>query len=76
MNANAFFSLLLLLFIGLKLGGIIDWSWWWVMAPFWIPCCVAAIAGIAYLVARRFESKEAKAARLLRAYGEALTRKP
>lgn len=24
-----------LLFIGLKLGGIIDWSWWWVLAPFW-----------------------------------------
>ena len=24
-----------LLFIGLKLGGIIDWSWWLVLAPFW-----------------------------------------
>lgn len=24
---------LCLLFIGLKLGGIITWSWWWVLAP-------------------------------------------
>jgi hypothetical protein len=26
-----------LLFIGLKLGDVIDWSWIWVLAPFWIP---------------------------------------
>ena len=31
----SFFSLLALLFIGLKLGGVIDWSWWWVLAPLW-----------------------------------------
>lgn len=30
-------SLLGLLFVGLKLTGSIDWSWWWVTAPFWIP---------------------------------------
>jgi hypothetical protein len=28
-------SLLAVLFIGLKLGGVIDWSWWWVLAPIW-----------------------------------------
>lgn len=27
---------LLLLFIGLKLSHIIDWSWVWVLAPLWI----------------------------------------
>ena len=32
-----FLGLLCLLFIGLKLGHVIDWSWWWVMAPLWIP---------------------------------------
>ena len=31
-----FLSLLLLLFIGLKLTGHIDWSWIWVLSPFWI----------------------------------------
>lgn len=28
-------GLLGVLFIGLKLGHVIDWSWWWVTAPFW-----------------------------------------
>ena len=28
--------LLALLFIGLKLTGFIDWSWWWVLSPIWI----------------------------------------
>lgn len=30
-----FFSLLGLLFIGLKLGGVIAWSWFWVTIPLW-----------------------------------------
>lgn len=29
-------DLLALLFIGLKLGGVIHWSWWWVLSPWWI----------------------------------------
>lgn len=24
---------LVLLFVGLKLGNVIDWSWWWVLSP-------------------------------------------
>lgn len=31
-----FVGLLTILFIGLKLTGYIDWSWWWVLAPIWI----------------------------------------
>lgn len=30
-------SLLGIAFIVLKLCGVIQWSWWWVLAPFWIP---------------------------------------
>lgn len=26
-----------IVFIILKLTHLIDWSWWWVLAPFWIP---------------------------------------
>lgn len=33
----SFFSLLFLLFLGLKLTGYISWSWWWVTAPLWAP---------------------------------------
>ena len=28
-------GLLGLLFVALKLGGVIDWSWWYVTMPFW-----------------------------------------
>ena len=31
-----FTGLLTVLFIGLKLANIIDWPWWWVLAPIWI----------------------------------------
>jgi hypothetical protein len=30
-------TLLGILFIGLKLASYINWSWWWVTAPFWGP---------------------------------------
>jgi len=26
-----------IVFIVLKLAGVIYWSWWWILAPFWIP---------------------------------------
>jgi len=32
-----FITLLTLVFIVLKLIGVINWSWWWVLAPLWIP---------------------------------------
>lgn len=28
-----FFGLLTILFIGLKITNLIDWSWWWVLSP-------------------------------------------
>lgn len=31
-----FTSLLTIVFIVLKLCGIIAWSWWWVLSPLWI----------------------------------------
>ena len=34
-------------FVVLKLTGAIDWSWWWVTAPFWAgPVLVIAIAAV------------------------------
>jgi len=49
-----FFGLLALLFIGLKLGGVIGWSWWLVLAPIWAPlsALLIFIAGVAVLLAR------------------------
>lgn len=34
-RAAAFLGALTLLFAGLKLAGIITWSWWWVTSPLW-----------------------------------------
>lgn len=44
-----FFSLLTLLFIGLKLTNYIDWSWWWVLAPLWMPLIIVVI-GLAIFI--------------------------
>lgn len=38
-----FLTLLAVLFIGLKLGGVIEWSWLWVLAPLWIPWSFIAL---------------------------------
>lgn len=35
-----FFGLLGIAFIVLKLCGVIAWSWWWVLAPLWIPLAI------------------------------------
>lgn len=44
-----FFSLLTLFFIGLKLTNYIDWSWWWVLAPLWMPLTIVVI-GLAIFI--------------------------
>lgn len=35
-----FCGLLAIAFIVLKLTGVIAWSWWWVLAPLWIPAAI------------------------------------
>ena len=29
------------IFVTLKLCGVIDWSWWWVLSPLWVPLALA-----------------------------------
>ena len=36
-------SLLSVAFIVLKLCNVIDWSWWWVLSPIWIPIALVII---------------------------------
>ena len=38
-----FFGLLGIVFITLKLCGVIDWEWWLVLAPIWVPMAIALI---------------------------------
>ena len=45
-------SLLGVLFIGLKLTNHIDWSWFWVLTPFWLPLALfIAVLGFLLLSA-------------------------
>ncbi len=42
-----------LLFIALKLTGVITWSWLWVLAPLWGQLVVFAVFLIGYAIWRR-----------------------
>jgi len=48
-NGIGFFGLLTIAFIVLKLCGVINWSWIWVLAPLWITWSVVLL--IALIVA-------------------------
>ena len=45
-------GLLAILFVALKLTGVIAWSWWWVLAPVWIPAVILALI-LAWIVGLR-----------------------
>ena len=40
---GSFPTLLTIAFIILKLCNVITWSWWWVLAPLWIPTTIIAL---------------------------------
>lgn len=42
-GGTSFFTLLAILFIGLKIADVIDWSWWWVLSPIWIPVTIGLV---------------------------------
>jgi uncharacterized integral membrane protein len=43
----SFGSALFLVLLVLKLTNTIDWSWWWVFSPFWMPLVIVmAFAGV------------------------------
>ena len=42
-KGTSFPTLLTVLFIALKLCGIIDWSWWWVLSPIPITLGIALV---------------------------------
>ena len=35
--------ILFIVFLVLKLTNVINWSWWWVTAPLWIPVSIALV---------------------------------
>lgn len=53
----SFFGLMTIAFIVLKLTGYITWSWWWVLAPTWIPLVIVVILTAVYVVCKWVEEK-------------------
>jgi hypothetical protein len=49
---------LFIVFLVLKLTGTINWSWWWVTSPLWIPLAAAVgiigIAGVIVIIIEKF----------------------
>jgi hypothetical protein len=43
-------TILFLIFMVLKLTNYIDWSWWWVTAPLWIPIIILGVVGLIALL--------------------------
>ena len=56
-----FGSTILLIFIILKLVGVIVWSWWWVLSPIWIPVvllmAVSILLFVVYRIVKYFRLK-------------------
>lgn len=46
-------TILLVVFIVLKLCGVVAWSWLWVLSPLWISAALAVIAVSIMLIAKR-----------------------
>ena len=42
-------SVLLIIFVVLKLKDNIDWNWWWVLSPIWIPF-ILIVSGVSILL--------------------------
>ena len=64
-HGGSFLGLLFIIFLILKLTGVIHWSWWWVTSPLWLPV-VAVVGGLlllamvgftVYLIATRVRRK-------------------
>tara|TARA_Y100000034_G_C6866993_1_gene395286 strand:+ start:104 stop:328 length:225 start_codon:yes stop_codon:yes gene_type:complete len=42
--------MLAVLFIALKLTGVIQWSWWWVLSPLWIALLLFVVIFVSALL--------------------------
>ena len=54
---GGFCGMLTVLFIALKLLGVIDWAWIWVLAPLWINGAVLLVFIIVMLILAKMASR-------------------
>ena len=53
-EASGEITLLFLVFLVLKLTHFIDWSWWWVTAPLWIPIAIIIVISLIIILGGLF----------------------
>ena len=53
-----FSGALLMIFIVLKLCGVIDWSWLWVLSPLWISAGIAVLIIVGMLIYWKIEENK------------------
>ena len=53
----SFASLLAIAFIVLKLTHYINWSWWWVLSPLWIPVALVILGFPVFVLIHVFKNK-------------------
>lgn len=49
-SSGSIATLLFIIFLILKLTHVIDWSWWWVTAPLWIPAGIVIIICVVFFI--------------------------
>jgi hypothetical protein len=47
---SSILTILFVVFLVLKLTGDIDWSWWWVTSPLWLPLILLLVTIIGVVV--------------------------
>lgn len=57
-GGTSFGTVLFLIFLVLKLTGVISWSWWWVTAPIWIGLIIALVIIAGIIIYKIVESKK------------------
>jgi MFS family permease len=64
-----------LLFVGLKLTHVIEWSWWWVTCPFWIGAAIGLPLLLLAKVLEAIDRRRNPLGYALKDYADALRRK-
>lgn len=53
-------DIFLVVFVVLKLVGVINWSWWWVLSPFWIAVAIYAIVVAVIVILYKVDQRPAR----------------
>lgn len=47
---SSILTILFIVFLVLKLTGNIDWSWWWVTSPLWLPLVLLLVTILGVII--------------------------